>query len=101
MDFQKLLMENKPVFYGIIAGITAIVIVLIIVVAVSVARPANKSGQVNAPAPKVIQEDISLLTTDKIGLAIEVQALLARNGIKARFYQQKIKLRKIKEILLF
>lgn len=83
MDFQKL-MENKPVFYGIIAGITAIVIVLIIVVAVSVARPANKSGQVNAPAPKVIQEDISLLTTDKIGLAIEVQALLARNGIKAR-----------------
>ena len=84
MDFQKL-MENKPVFYGIIAGITAIVLILIIVVTVSVARPANKNGQtVNAPAPKVIQEDISLLTTDKIGLAIEVQALLARNGIKAR-----------------
>ena len=52
MDFQKL-MENEPVFYGIIAGITAIVLILIIVVTVSVARPANKNGQTgNAPAPK-------------------------------------------------
>ncbi|MCD8024762.1 MAG: hypothetical protein LUE64_04440 [Candidatus Gastranaerophilales bacterium] len=82
MDFKKL-MENKPVFYGIISGVAIIILILIIAVASIAARPA-KSGSVSAPASKVIQEDVSLVTTDKIGLAIEVQALLARHGIKAR-----------------
>ncbi len=86
MDLKKF-MENKPLFYGVIAGVIAIVIVLIIAVfaiAAGSASSAKKNNTVSAPASKVIQEDISLFTTDKIGLAIEVQALLARQGIKAR-----------------
>ena len=83
----KTLMENKPLFYGVIAGIIAVVIVLIIAIC-AIAMGSNnknaKDGAVSAPPSKVIQEDISLFTTDKIGLAIEVQALLARQGIKAR-----------------
>ena len=83
----KTLMENKPLFYGVIAGIIAVVIVLIIAIC-AIAMGSNnknaKDGAVSAPTSKVIQEDISLFTTDKIGLAIEVQALLARQGIKAR-----------------
>lgn len=87
MDFKKL-MENKTVFYGIIAGAVAILIVLIIAVCAIASGGAKKSSDPNAPisAPpsKVIQEEVALLTTDKIGLAIEIQALLARHGIKAR-----------------
>lgn len=87
MDFKKL-MENKTVFYGVIAGASAIVIVLIIAVCAIAFGGSKKTstGDVVADAPpsKVIQEDVALLTTDKIGLAIEVQALLARHGIKAR-----------------
>ncbi len=83
----KALMENKPLFYGVIAGIVAVVIILIIAIC-AIAMGSNnknaKDGAVSAPPSKVIQEDISLFTTDKIGLAIEVQALLARQGIKAR-----------------
>ena len=80
-------MENKTLFYGVIAGIVAVVVVLIIAIcaiAMGSGNKASKDGVPAAPAPKVIQEDISLFTTDKIGLAIEVQALLARQGIKAR-----------------
>ena len=83
----KALMENKTLFYGVIAGIVAVVVVLIIAIcaiAMGSGNKASKDGVPAAPAPKVIQEDISLFTTDKIGLAIEVQALLARQGIKAR-----------------
>ncbi len=79
-------MENKPVFYGIIAGAVAILIILIIAIC-AVAAGGSKKGNsavADAPRPQVIKEDIALLTTDKIGLAIEIQALLARNGIKAR-----------------
>ncbi len=83
MDFKKL-MENKPVFYGAIAGVVAIAIVLIIIVCVFIAGASKSSSGVSAPASKPIQEDIVLLNTDKIGLAIEIQALLARHGIKAR-----------------
>lgn len=79
-------MENKPVFYGLIAGILTIIILLIIAVCAIAGGSGkkNNSNVVAAPPSKVIQEDIALMTTDKIGLAIEIQALLARNGIKAR-----------------
>ena len=83
----KALMENKPLFYGVIAGIIAVIVVLIIAIcaiAMGSNNKTSKDGTVSAPPSKVIQEDISLFTTDKIGLAIEVQALLARQGIKAR-----------------
>lgn len=82
----KNLTENKPLFYGVIAGAAAIVLVFVIVICLIIAgsNKANKAGSINAPQSKVIQEDIALFTTDKIGLAIEVQALLARQGIKAR-----------------
>lgn len=84
MDFKKL-MENKPVFYGIIAGAVLIIVVLMISVIVFVSSPKKGSdGAVDAPKSKVIKEDITIMQTDKIGLAIEIQALLARNGITVR-----------------
>ncbi len=84
MDFSKLT-ENKPVFYGIIAGAALVILVLVVIICSAVFGGGSKNGgKTSAPPSKVIQEDVSLMTTDKIGLAIEIQAMLARHGIKAR-----------------
>ncbi len=80
VDFKKI-MENKPLFYGIIAGI---VILLRIVIIVGVAASSNNNSKPGVVKEKIIKEPYDLFTTDKIGQALEVQALLARQGIKAQ-----------------
>ena len=79
MDFQKLL-ENKPLLYGIIAVIVVVLAISITVGAVS----SNKShSEKTTENEKIIKEELDLLTTDNLGKAIEIQALLAREGIEA------------------
>lgn len=78
MDFKKI-MENKPLFYGIIA---AIVVALLLVIIIGVAVSSNSNPKNNTVKEKIIKEPYDLFTTDKIGQALEVQALLARQGIK-------------------
>ena len=80
MDFKKI-MENKPLFYGIIAGV---VILLLLVVIAGVSVSANANSKPGVVKEKVIKEPYDLFTTDKIGQALEVQALLAREGIKVQ-----------------
>ncbi len=72
-------MENKPLFYGIIA---AIVVALLLVIIIGVAVSSNSNPKNNTVKEKIIKEPYDLFTTDKIGQALEVQALLARQGIK-------------------
>lgn len=79
MDFQKLL-ENKPLLYGIIA---AVVIVLALSITIGVVSSSKNSDKEGAVKEKVIKEELDLLTTDNLGKAIEIQALLARVGIQA------------------
>jgi len=79
MDFQKLL-ENKPLLYGIIA---AVVVVLAISTLVSVVSSHKGPSGKSTENEKIIKEDLDLLTTDNLGKAIEIQALLARSGINA------------------
>lgn len=76
MDFQKLL-ENKPLLYGIIA---AVVVVLFISITVGVVASSHKSTTAENVYP--LTEDVDLLTTDNLGKAIEIQALMAREGIE-------------------
>lgn len=78
MDFKKLL-ENKPLLYSIIGGL---VIIVVLSIALSVGN-ANKSGE-KAEDTKIYKEELRLLTTDNIGKALEIQALLARVGIDAQ-----------------
>lgn len=80
MDFSKI-MENKPLFYGIIAGI---VIVLLLVIIGGVAISMNAKSNKGVVKEKIIKEPYDLFTTDKIGQALEVQALLARQDIKVQ-----------------
>lgn len=80
MDFNKLL-ENKPLLYGIIA---AIVVVLALSLTIGIVTSGKNSSNGKTPAnEKIIKEPLDLLTTDNLGKAIEIQALLAREGIDA------------------
>lgn len=80
MDFSKIL-ENKPLLYGIIAAVVVMFALSITIgVVASSKRGSEKGGKVETP----ITADVDLLTTDNLGKAIEIQALLAREGIEAK-----------------
>ena len=84
MDFNKIL-ENKPLVFGIIGGAVAVALLLSVVALFKpTAAPTPSGGKVSYEANKVIKEELELLTTDNIGKAIELQALLAREGIQAK-----------------
>jgi len=80
MDFQKLL-ENKPLLYGIIAVIVVVLAISITAGAISSNRGTDGGKIVKE---KVIKAPLDLLTTDNLGKAIEIQALLAREDIEAQ-----------------
>ena len=80
MDFNKIL-ENKPLLYGIIAAIVVVVAISITIGVVSSSKNPSGKGEVKE---KIINEQLDLLTTDNLGKAIEIQALLAREGIEAK-----------------
>ncbi len=79
MDFQKIL-ENKPLLYGIIGGL---VVVIALFITVGLVVSSNNSNTPKVVKEKVIDKPLDLLTTDNLGKAIEIQALLAREGITA------------------
>ena len=97
MEFLSKLQENKPLFFGLIAGI-ALLLVLAIVVPITVsAGNSSKKGDVEV-SMEPIKEDVDLLTTDNLGKALEIQALLAKqdiaasravDGTKSRIYLKK------------
>lgn len=82
MDFNKIL-ENKPLLYGIIGGVVGLVLLIIIIVAIAANSGGGKSADNNAKVvgDTKLQSNVDLLTTDNLGKAIEIQALLARQGI--------------------
>lgn len=84
MDFKKIL-ENKPLFYGIIAGIVIVALIFVISVTAVISSSSKNNAKGGTPvSEKNIKEPLELFTTDNIGQALEVQALLAREGISAK-----------------
>ena len=78
MDFSKLL-ENKPLLYGIIGGV--VLVLAIIIIAISVAA-SNGGGEGKTDlGGEPLKANVDLLTTDNVGKALEIQALLAKQGI--------------------
>lgn len=79
MDFKKLL-ENKVLLASIIGGVVFLLFVFIICGTIANSKSNNNEVDVsNEP----LKEDVDLLTTDNLGKALEIQALLARNNIVA------------------
>lgn len=80
MDFSKIL-ENKPLLYGIIGGV-ALIIVLVIVGAIFAANSGSSGdNNANVVGSEPLTANVDLLTTDNLGKALEIQALLAKQGI--------------------
>lgn len=80
MDFSKIL-ENKPLLYGIIGGV-ALIIVLVIVGAIFAANSGGSGdNNANVVGSEPLTANVDLLTTDNLGKALEIQALLAKQGI--------------------
>ena len=78
MDFNKLL-ENKVLLASIIGGIVLLLIVFIICGTVASSKKADNS-QIDV-SNEPLKEDVDLLSTDNLGKALEIQALLAKHGI--------------------
>lgn len=79
MDFKALL-NNKNFLIGVLA-VGIVLFSLILTIAVVSSINGSKGGTV--VKERVIKTPLDLLTTDNLGKAIEIQALLAREGIKA------------------
>ena len=80
MDFKQLL-ENKVLLASIIGGVVLLLVVFIICGTIS-ATSKSKNEQIdvsNIP----LKSPVDLLTTDNLGKALEIQALLAKHGIVA------------------
>lgn len=76
MDFKKLL-ENKILLASIVGGVVLLLIVFIICGTIA-ASSKSKNDQIDV-SKEPLKEDVDLLTTDNLGKALEIQALLARN----------------------
>lgn len=80
MDFKQLL-ENKTLLAAIIGGVVLLLVIFIICGTIS----ANSKSKTDAVEVSNIplKVPVDLLTTDNLGKALEIQALLAKHGIVA------------------
>ena len=72
------LSQNKPALIGII-----VTIIVVIVFAVFMMSSSKGSKEEAIKSPE-IKEEVPLMTTDSVGKALEIQALLAQEGIAVR-----------------
>lgn len=79
MDFSKIL-ENKTLLYGIIGAIIAVIIGIILIAVLS---GGGKNESKNVVGSEPLKTNVELLQTDSIGKALEIQAMLAKQGITA------------------
>lgn len=77
MDLKSLL-QNKMVLAIIVGGI-----VLILAISIICALAGSKDSKSDAieVSNEPLKEDVDILTTDNLGKALEIQALLAKHGI--------------------
>ena len=76
MDFSKIT-ENKPLLFGLIGG----VVLKLVIVIMSVAIGSGGKDKVENIGAEPLKSNVDLLTTDNLGKALEIQALLAKQGI--------------------
>lgn len=79
MDFNKLL-ENKVLLASIIGGVVFLLVIFIVCGTIASNSKANNSNEIEV-SNEPLKEDVDLLTTDNLGKALEIQALLAKHGI--------------------
>ncbi len=78
MDIKQLL-ENKMLLASIIGGVVLLLVVFIICGTIS--ANSKSKGEVVDVSNEPLKEDVNLLSTDNLGKALEIQAMLAKHGI--------------------
>lgn len=78
MDFKQLL-ENKVLLASIIGGVVLLLIIFIVCGTIA-SSSKSKNEQIDV-SNEPLKEDVDILTTDNLGKALEIQALLAKHGI--------------------
>ena len=81
MEQFKNILENKILVASIAGGIVLLLVIFIICGTVAASKKADKEGIDVSKQP--LKENVDLLTTDNLGKALEIQALLAKNNIVA------------------
>ena len=80
MDFKQLL-ENKVLLASIVGGVVLLLVVFIVCGTIA---SSSKSGNEQIEVSNIpLKTSVDLLTTDNLGKALEIQALLAKHGIVA------------------
>ena len=78
----KALLQNKKVLYGVIAGAAVLVITILLVIIFNAGHNNVGANGVSGKPATRLEKDTDLLTTNgDPGKALEIQALLAREGI--------------------
>ena len=72
--------DNKPLLFTIIGGFLLFIILIVSIIVLIVTSSGRAAGGTNVTGEK-LQDDVNLLTTDNLGKAIEIQALLAKYDI--------------------
>ncbi|MCM1338424.1 MAG: hypothetical protein NC191_01995 [Muribaculaceae bacterium] len=80
MDFSKLT-ENKPLLFGIIGGVALLLVIIVVVIVLAAGGGKNKGDNKPVVGSEPLKSNVNLLTTDNLGKALEIQALLAKQGI--------------------
>ena len=80
MDFKQLL-ENKVLIGSIIGGVVLLLVVSIVCGTIASTSKSNNEQIEVSNIP--LKAPVDLLTTDNLGKALEIQALLAKHGIVA------------------
>lgn len=78
----KELLQNKTVLYSVIGAAAGLLIIIILIISFSVS--GKSSSQTGKVIDKIQKESFEIVTTDNAGKAIEIQSLLARQGINAK-----------------
>lgn len=81
MEQFKQLLENKVLLASVVGGVVLLLVIFIVCGTVAASKKADKDGVDVSKEP--LKEDVDLLTTDNLGKALEIQALLAKNNIVA------------------
>ncbi len=80
MEQIKQLFANKTIMIGVIAVVSVALMLVIVLGTINLSKSGNSP---KAADEERIQEDVDLLTTDNLGKALEIQALLTKHGISA------------------
>lgn len=80
MNSQELL-QNKPFLIAVAAGS---LLLIVLILALVFGGPKSDKEKIEHKKSPVLKEDVRLLTTSDVGKVLEIQSLLAREGITVR-----------------